>query len=322
MTIRRDQIALNAIQWINVKADPTDPNSEDLWLYREPSFVAQYPSVLAQVRDAGFGAVMMEVLDTQTLQNYASMIADSGLTLAPGYCQIALPEEHGVTLERGSAEWVRWFDSVRRKAEESNYFGLKTIFLAPEVHWLDSSTRTLRAAAVGADFDQSRLERVTEYLNDAAVVLQAEGIRPGLHNHVGTWVETREEIDYVLGQIDDSVLGASFDIGHLEWAGIDAKEMLTAYADRLVDLHFKDLDLSVAAASRQTPASYRATSDKGLFLEPGLGDIDLDGVLTALPDGFGGWIIIEVDKASMDPWESALVTSRWLSEHVTARVTA
>jgi hypothetical protein len=33
-------------------------------------------------------------------------------------------------------------------------------------------------------------------------VLRAEGVRAGLHNHVGTWVETEHEIDRVLGALD------------------------------------------------------------------------------------------------------------------------
>lgn len=311
MTVTRDQIALNAIQWINIKEDPTDPQSADLWLYREPAFRAQYPDVLAQIARAGFDAVMMEVLDTQTLQDYASMITDSGLRLAPGYCSVALPEDHGVTLTRGSAEWVRWFDGARRKAEESNYFGLTSVFLAPEVAWAGDA-RTMTTSAVGSGFDQDRLERVTEILGEAAEVLKAEGVRAGLHNHVGTWIETEHEIDHVLSNIPADLLSASFDIGHLAWAGIDPVSFVTRYADRILDLHIKDLDLDVAAASRATPAPYRTTVDRGIFLEPGLGGMDISGVFAALPESFDGWIIVEVDRASMEPYQSALQSAAWL----------
>ena len=316
MTLSRAQFALNAIQWINIKSDPSDPDSSDLWLYGDPQFVKDYPGVLRQIKQAGFDAVMMEVLDTQTLQNYAAMLRDADLRPAPGYAQVALPADHGQAFERGSNEWIHWFDGVRRKAEESNYFGLSSIFIAPEVGWGPAATRTGVAAAVGHDFDQNRLDAVVEVLGDACEILRAEGIRPGLHNHVGTWVETREEIDYVLANIDDSLLGASFDIGHLEWAGIDAVEMLTTYRERLVDLHFKDLNLDVARDSRVNPTTYSATSNRGLFAEPGLGNIDLGSVLSALPDEFGGWIIIEVDRATMEPYQSALHTAAWLRETI------
>ena len=300
--------ALNPLQWITV---------DGRWRYAEPDFRADYPGVLAQVRDSGFDAVMLEVLATQTLQDYARMIADAGLALAPGYCAVGLPEDHGAVPhspgpQRGTAEWVRWFDGVRRKAEESNYFGLDTVFLSPEMNFAETSVRTSEAVAVGAAFDEGRLDRLIEVLGEAAEVLRAEGVRAGLHNHVGSWVETEHEIDRVLDALDPTLLGASFDVGHLVWAGIDPVAMLTRHADRLVDLHVKDLDLAVAEASRATPTGYDEASGRGLFREPGTGGIDLDAVLAALPDGFPGWIIIEIDRTVMDPFESARACRAWV----------
>jgi len=311
-TLRRDRVALNPLQWINLQADPTDPDSGSRWRYAEPGFRADYPGVLAAVRDAGWPAVMLEVLATQTLQDYGRLIAEADLALAPGYASIGLPEDHDVQLKPGSAERIHWFDGVRRKAEESATFGLDTVFLAPEVGFGPSFPRTHRAVAVGADFRVDRLERQTALLGEAAEVLAAEGVRAGLHNHVGTWVETEAEIDHVLASLPADLLGASFDVGHLVWAGIEPITLLQRYQDRLVDLHIKDLDLDVAAASRSRPTSYDRATNDGVFLEPGLGRIDLDGVIGALPSDFDGWIIVEVDRASIPPAESAALSWRWI----------
>lgn len=312
MSLVNRKIALNAIQWISIKEDPNDPKSASLWRFADPAFVADYPGVLREIREAGFTATMMEVLDTQTLQNYAAMIEESGLALAPGYLQLPLPSDHGGRLARGTFERIHWFDGVRRRAEESNYFGLSSIFVAPEVNQAPSAIRWQRPA-IGSDFSQDRLDEFVDLLDEAVDVLQAEGVRPGLHNHVGTWVETEQEIDHVLDAIDASRLGASFDVGHLEWAGIDAKSTLRKWSDRLLDLHIKDLDLDIARDSRENPRPYEETTDRGLFREPGLGQIDLVDTLSVLPDGFDGWIIIEVDRATMDPTESARYTAGWLA---------
>lgn len=303
--------ALNAIQWINVKEDPTNLDSASLWRFADPAFVAEYPQVLREIKDAGFDTTMLEVLDTQTLQNYAAMIAESGLALAPGYVQVPLASAHGDRLEKGSFERIHWFDGVRRKAEESNYFGLDTIFLAAEV---DMDAVRWQKPAIGYDFRQDRLDEQTELIDEAVDILNAEGVRPGLHNHVGTWIETEYEIDHVLDSIDASRLGASFDIGHLEWVGIDARPMLEKWADRIVDLHLKDLDLELARRTRDEGLTYERATDLGLYREPGLGDLDLVDTLSALPDDFGGWIIIEVDRATMAPDDSARHTASWLRE--------
>lgn len=313
MSISSYNYALNAIQWIAVKEDPNDPDSPLLWRYADPLFRAEYPDVLRKIKEAGFSAAMMEVLDTQTLQDYKSMLDASGLAPAPGYLQVRLPSDYDTKLQRGTAEWIHWFDLVRRRAEESNFMGLKTLFVAAEVSWSPDAVRMAQQAAVGADFQQWRLDEAVEILTETAQVLAAEGIHAGLHNHVGTWIETEAEIDYVLNNIDPALMGASFDLGHLEWAGINSTNMVKKWRDRIVDLHIKDLDLDVARDSRENPAPYFQTSDRRIFLEPGLGQIDLIGALSELPQDFGGWIIIEVDRASMDPDESAKVTGQWVA---------
>ena len=313
MSVTRSQVALNAIQWINLKPEP---GRERAWLYADPAWRSEQLQVHRQIRSAGFDAVMIEVLDTQTLQAYSRMLDEAALRPAPGYIQIAPPEATGSSLRKGSPEWVRWFNPVRRRAEESTYLGLDTVFLAAQMDL--AAPRVLRAAATGAFFDQDLLDRQVEYLAEAAEVLRAEGVRPGLHNHVGSLIETEYEIEYVMQQIDASLLGASFDVGHLEWAGISSAPFLEKYRDRLVDIHLKDLDLEIAAAGRSRATPYYEVSDQRFFLEPGLGHIDLPNVLKALGDDFAGWIIIEVDRPSMEPFESAKVSWRWVEEHLRA----
>lgn len=82
MTINRSQVALNALQWINLPAPAGEPQ---VWLYDDPAWRSEQPKVHRQVREAGFDAVMLEVLNTQTLQSYERMLTEAVLRLAPGY---------------------------------------------------------------------------------------------------------------------------------------------------------------------------------------------------------------------------------------------
>lgn len=308
--ISRSRVALNPIQWTSLPPDPAVPGSKSRWRYGEPSFRSEYPDVLRAVAAAGFDATMMEVLDTQTLQEYARMIADAGLRPAPGYASIGLPEDHGLDLRPGTAEWIRWFTPVRRKAEESNFFGLDSVFLAPEVNYV--LPRWSERAAVGHRADPDRLKRQIDVLAEAAGILQEEGVRAGLHNHVGTWIETEDEIETVLDAIGPDLLGASFDIGHLAWAGMDAVEMTRRHADRILDLHVKDLPAEAVERWRREPRPYTDVALEDFFREPGRGDLDVDGVIAALPEDFGGWIIIEVDQVHGDPDASARASREWV----------
>ncbi len=318
MTLTRSQVALNAIQWINLKQPEDGPKDEPIWLYNDPAWRSEQPKVHQQIRTAGFENVMIEVLATQTVQSYKRMLDSVGLNPAPGFVDIGLPEDFGQRIKRGSADWVHWFDKVRRRAEETNFLGLDTVFVSPAMIY-PGNRRLTEQTAVGAHFDQNRLDQQVEVITEAAQVLHAEGVKAGLHNHVGSLVETEHEIDYVLANVDSSLLGASLDIGHLAWTGADFRAVLRRHKDRLLDLHVKDIDQTIADASRAKPTSYYEVADQRFFLEPGLGDIDFDGLIDDLNEyGFTGWIIIEVDRASMEPFESAAFSWRWVQAHFPA----
>lgn len=145
---------------------------------------------------------------------------------------------------------------------------------------------------------------------------ESEVTRAGRHKTAGTWVETEAAIERRFATLPAALLGACFDIGHLLWADVDPVALLERDADRLMDVHIKDLILTIAAQSRATPTSYRAATDRGVLLEPGLGGIDLDAVLAALPRDFDGWIVVEVDRARMASGESASVHWRWVEERL------
>ncbi len=160
MPITRPQVALNAIQWINLKPAPGE---ERRWLYADPAWRSEQPSVHRQIRAAGFDAVMMEVLDTQTLQAYQRMLDETGLRAAPGYLQIAPPEAKGLSLHKGSSEWERWFNPVRREGGGEQLPGPGGRSSSRREMDL-TGPRVLEATATGAFFDQDMLDRQVDYL--------------------------------------------------------------------------------------------------------------------------------------------------------------
>ena len=61
-------------------------------------------------------------------------------------------------------------------------------------------------------------------------------------------------------------------------------------------------------------SDYRqATGKNHVWTELGRGDVDLVGVLKALPDAFGGWLVVEVDVPDLGtPAESTHASARWI----------
>lgn len=313
MALTQDDFSLNTLQWITATLGEStgEPGSVG-WEFDRPSFLARQPEVLRQVRDAGFSSVMLEVLPTQTLQTYARVVAESGLRVTPGYVHIGLPEDFGRDHQDEDARF-RWFDGIRRRAEETTFMGLDRVFLAADM--APGRPRIDVSAAAGYDFDRARLDRVANIIGEAAEVLKAEGVTAALHNHVGTWIETDAEYDYVLDAVPPALLAAGPDIGHLAWTGADVVAWVAAHADRISDLHVKDMDLELAKTARERGTPYFDVMAQPFLLEPGLGDVPIREALAELPADFGGTVLIEVDKPSMEPFESAKTSWAWIAEN-------
>lgn len=240
---------------------------------------------LADLREVGFRALHAQVPDDMTVVGYRQTLADYGFVPAPGYFS-----EHFADVGSGAEVLER----ARRAAEVHLELGLSEMFIASEM-----ATERVARPAVGHLPDHGRLRRLTDGMVAAAEVMQSEGVTAALHSHVGSWVETEEEIRAVLDWSEGSALAFGPDTGHLFWGGADPGRLIKAYATRVACVHIKDVDAAAAATARERRDNYQdATSVRHVWTEPGRGDVDLDAVIAAL-EGFDGWAVLEVDVPNL-----------------------
>lgn len=77
--------------------------------------------------------------------------------------------------------------------------------------------------------------------------VQASGIRLAIHNHgpdMGLFPTPQSVYDQIKGL--DSRIGLCMDIGHTQRCGLDPSDSLEKYADRIFDMHIKDVDRASA----------------------------------------------------------------------------
>ncbi|MEV0384875.1 sugar phosphate isomerase/epimerase [Nonomuraea sp. NPDC050643] len=285
------KLALNPIQWMA---------SDDGWL--DPSKAPEPKELLSQIKEAGFDVVMSEVPAGWSVERYQALLGEVGLSLAPGYfpCRSDGRDGNEDTVVAAAAE------VAHRQAE----LGLTEIGLG--LGMTKEAPRVLNPGQAH-DADPSRVEALTALIGRISDAMLAEGVRPCLHPHVGTWIESEEEGRAVLDAIEPARLGFLPDTGHLAWAGADVGRFVRDYAERIPFVHVKDCRLSVAAEGREKGWDYRRTVLAGLWTEPGRGELDLTGILGNLPGGFDGWLMVEVDRPDIaDPYESAQVSARWM----------
>ncbi|WP_214326158.1 TIM barrel protein [Nonomuraea sediminis] len=119
------------------------------------------------------------------------------------------------------------------------------------------------------------------------------GLEPVFHHHLGTYVETPQDVERLLELTDVQLC---LDTGHLLLAGGDPVTAIRDWAGRVGHVHIKDGDRAILAQALADGVDLRELMGRGGFAPLGQGELDLPGVVRALDEiGYQGWVIIEQD---------------------------
>ena len=133
-------------------------------------------------------------------------------------------------------------------------------------------------------------------LTELAAHLSRRGIRLAYHHHMGTVVESEDDIDRLMAATDESV-GLLLDTGHLAFAGADPAAIAARYRQRVNHVHCKDVRRGVLERVRAADTSFLDAVLDGVFTVPGDGMIDFTTVLGGLaPSGYSGWLVVEAEQ--------------------------
>ncbi|NUB43369.1 myo-inosose-2 dehydratase [Fertoebacter nigrum] len=142
-------------------------------------------------------------------------------------------------------------------------------------------------------------------LEEFAAYLAGEGVTLVYHHHMGTIVETPEEIDALMAATGPAT-HLLFDAGHCAFGGGDPLAVLTKHVARVRHFHAKNIRPAVVARVRAEGLSFLQGVVAGAFTVPGdqEGCVDFGPLLKVLAGaGYGGWIVIEAeqDPAARNP---------------------
>ncbi|MGW9585066.1 sugar phosphate isomerase/epimerase family protein [Microbacterium sp. NPDC055455] len=127
----------------------------------------------------------------------------------------------------------------------------------------------------------------------AAALVRAAGFEPTFHHHAGTFVESPDEIDRFLANVD---VDLTLDTGHLLIADGDPAEAVSRWGDRINHLHLKDVDRAELRRVLAAGGGMAEVWSSGAFTAFGRGDLDLARVMDAMDErGFDGWVVVEQD---------------------------
>jgi inosose dehydratase len=131
-----------------------------------------------------------------------------------------------------------------------------------------------------------------------AAYLASEGVTLVYHHHMGTIVESPDDIDALMAATGPHT-HLLFDAGHCAFGGGDPVAVLTKHAARVRHFHAKNIRPAITARVRAEGWSFLQGVVGGAFTVPGdqEGGIDFGPLLKILAaKGYDGWIVIEAEQ--------------------------
>ena len=143
------------------------------------------------------------------------------------------------------------------------------------------------------ELDDKQWDRVFSNLNRISEYAASKGIKAVLHPHVGTIIETRED---VLKVVEGSTIAFCLDTGHMFIGGTDPVWFSDAHSKRVAHSHLKDVDAEKAGRVQAGEITYYEGVVAGMYKPLGQGDVGIaDIVKNLLTRGYQGWFVLEQD---------------------------
>jgi inosose dehydratase len=149
-------------------------------------------------------------------------------------------------------------------------------------------------------------------LDRLAELAASHRVRAVLHPHVGTMIETGEEVQQVL---DGSWISLCLDTGHLLIGGTEPAELARQAPERIAHIHFKDVDARLARRVQDGRLTYTQGVREGMYRPLGSGDVDVPAIVGSLrARGYDGWYVLEQDTIlTEEPRGEGPVADVWAS---------
>ena len=241
---------------------------------------------LAEARQAGYVGIEMGHRFPTSARELAPLLARHRLALVSGWYGAHL-------LERGAE---REMEVLRPHLELLRAMGCATLVFGELTGAVHCQDVPLSRRPV---LDRPGMARFTRELDRLATLARREGVRLALHHHVGTVVETPEEIERVMLDTSDAV-GLVLDTGHLAWGAAEPLALdrfVERHGDRIVHVHLKDVRADVLARARREALPFLTAVREGVFTVPGDGSLALEPAIEALSRrDYRGWIVVEAEQ--------------------------
>lgn len=166
-------------------------------------------------------------------------------------------------------------------------------------------------------FTEEEWNKLAKGLEELGKLAAQKDMKIVYHHHMGTGVQTLEEIDKLMEMTDSNLVYLLFDTGHLTFSDVNPEVVLKKYVNRIKHVHLKDIRKEVLATVKSEEMSFLNAVKAGVFTVPGDGMIDYDPLFKILDENnYEGWFVVEAeqDPAKANPLEYAIKARKFIAE--------
>ncbi len=197
-----------------------------------------------------------------------------------------------------------------------NAMGAKVIVISEQGHSIQGMMGT-PVLSKKPHFTEEEWNKLAKGLEELGKLAAQKGMKIVYHHHMGTGVQTLEEIDKLMEMTDPNLVYLLFDTGHLTFSDVNPEVVLKKYVNRIKHVHLKDIRKEVLATVKSEEKSFLNAVKAGVFTVPGDGMIDYDPLFKILDENnYEGWFVVEAeqDPAKANPLEYAIKARKFIAE--------
>jgi inosose dehydratase len=150
------------------------------------------------------------------------------------------------------------------------------------------------------EFTDEQWDDLCTGLNSIGRITKNKGFQLAYHPHMGTGVQTEQDVDRLMDGTNPDYVHLLLDTGHLTWAGADVTGVIERHRPRIAHVHLKNIRSSVRVDNALAAGSFRDYVEAGIFTVPGDtdGEVDFDTVIKTLRPGdtYRGWLVVEAEQ--------------------------
>ncbi|PHM36617.1 sugar phosphate isomerase/epimerase IolE [Xenorhabdus mauleonii] len=265
------QLGINPLTWTN----------DDL-----PSLGAETPleTCLTEGRQAGFEGFELGNKFPRQAQILGPILAAHDLKLVSGWYS-------GELLTRSVEEEIA---AVQPHLTLLRELGANVMVFAEVTHCIHGNQE--QPVHLRPLFPAGRWQEYGEKLTEFARYTQSQGVQIAYHHHMGTVIESAEDIDNLMMNTGKEV-GLLLDTGHLTFAGDDPLAVAKRWCERINHVHCKDIRPDVLKDVKNRKTSFLDAVLSGVFTVPGDGCVNYPAIFEVLKaNHYNGWLVVEAEQ--------------------------